>query len=713
MAKTETLPKLELICFGAPLVRVDGAEPPADVLWRKHHALLIYLALSPGRERSRDHLMGTLWPDKAQDKARHSLNEAVRRLRTGLGARRLLSYGDMIGLSGESLELDVELFLQAVEESPESAVEYLRGDFLEGFSVDDAAAFETWMATERTRLHSLATSCLLVRGERDLTASRFGDALAAAKQALRLNAFLEPAANLAMRALALAGDATGALAIYHDFVRLIDEEIGEAPGKELDSLSQRIRDGRWQGISAARVQDEPPLVGRASICTEAFALVEGALGGQASVLVIVSDPGMGKTRILNDCAKRASLSGTIVSMARPLVSDHDARWSSLGLVVGGGLDSAPGLAGADPNALETLAAIAPSLAERFEPGKPRDTAHVASALEAVLRAVADEQPVAVVLDDAHLADGASIEALGAVMRRLREIPVVLLMAADSAGHRGSAEFARLRASVGRDLSGTTIHLKPLTIGDTGELVQHLAPWCTSAEDADRLTRRLHYESGGSPFLAVTLLHGLEKAPTLKDDLLGWPQPKATFDSPLPFSIPDLARLAIMARISDLDENSLKVLHAASIAGIALDLDLIEPLAGISGGELEEALDSLERHRFLVFDGSRYSFAAPLFAQVIRGECLTHGQRQRLRKLAIKQLSGSDGLESSVLRVELMAKALPGDAAFSEAVAVVKSAIETGAGRTARRALFAAERAARGLDESAATVLDALRSLLPG
>ena len=48
----------------------------------------------------------------------------------------------------------------------------------------------------------------------------------------------------------------------------------------------------------------------------------------------------------------------------------------------------------------------------------------------------------------------------------------------------------------------------------------MAPWCESAEDVDRLTRRLHYESGGSPFLAVTLLHGLENAPTLKDDLLG-------------------------------------------------------------------------------------------------------------------------------------------------------------------------------------------------
>jgi len=316
------------------------------------------------------------------------------------------------------------------------------------------------------------------------------------------------------------------------------------------------------------------------------------------------------------------------------------------------------------------------------------------------------------LDDAHLADGASIEALGAVMRRCRDIPVVLLMAADSAGHRGSAEFARLRASVGRDIRGTTIQLKPLKIEHTGELVQHLAPWCASAEDADRLTRRLHYESGGSPFLAVTLLHGLENAPTLKDDLLGWPQPKSTFDSPLPFSIPDLARLAIMARISDLGDTSLKVLRAASIAGIALNLDLIESLAGVSGEELENALDSLERHRFLAFDGMRYSFSAPLFAQVIRGECLTHGQRQRLRKLAIEQLSDRDGLESSVLRVELMAKAQPGDGTFSEAVAVVKSAIESGAGRTARRALFAAERAARDLGDSAVAVLEVLRSRLP-
>jgi predicted ATPase len=383
------------------------------------------------------------------------------------------------------------------------------------------------------------------------------------------------------------------------------------------------------------------------------------------------------------------------------------------MLVGGGLDSAPGLAGADPKALKTLAAIAPSIAERFDPMQPRDTAHVAAALESVLRSVAYEQPVAIVLDDAHHADGASIEVLGAVMRRLREIPVVLIMAGDSSGHRGAAEFARLRANVGRDMRGTTIRLKPLTIEDIHDLVTHLAPWCATPEDVDRLTRRLHFESGGNPFLAVTLLHGLEKAPTLKDDMLGWPRPKSTFESPLPFSIPDLARLAIMARISDLDESSLKVLRAASIGGQALNLDLIEVLSGVSGPELEGALDSLERFRFLTFDGSRYTFAAPLFAQVIRGECLTHGQRQRMRGIAIKELAGKDGLEASVLRVELMAKTHPGEETFSEAVSVAKSAILAGAGRTARRALFAAERAAAGLETGSTALLEQLRSQLPG
>ena len=708
MTVAEYLPKLKLTCLGVPEVQVDGLEPPPDVLWRKHHALFVYLAFSPGRERSREHLMGVLWPDKPQEKARHSLNEAVRRLRAGLGAGRLISQGDSIGLASESLESDVEQFEDSARTHPVSAIEKVKGEFLEGFSVDDAPAFERWISVQRTRINGLVTSCLLAQGEDALVANRFSEASDAAKKALRLNAFLEPAANLAMRAYALSGDATSALATFHEFAEQVNAEIGEAPGRELGALSERIRSGRWQVVSSPRSLGDPPLVGRASVTEEAFRLVEDAIKSGPQVLVLVSDPGMGKTRILNDCVKRAALAGAIVSIARPMASDHDAPWSSLALILEGGLGSAPGLVAADMNALSTLAAVSPKLAERFEPATPKDTAHVASALESVLRSISDEQPIVIALDDAHLADGHSIEVLGAVIKRFRQAPIAFLLATDGSTERCSVELAQLRASVGRDLSGCSCRLAPLKLEHVSDLVQKTASWCASSEESDRLTRRLHYESGGSPFLAVTLLHGLERAPTLKEDLLAWPRPKATFESPLPFSIPDLARLAILARISDLDNRSLKVLRAASIGGIALDLPLIELLTEVTDTELNDALDTLERHRFLVFDGVRYAFAAPLFAQVIRGECLTHGQRQRLRKAAIRALSGRSELESRVLRVELMAKAgLDGDA-FAEAVTVAQFALDLGANRTARRAVFAAERAARDPDDEKRSTLEKLQ-----
>src|SRR6185436_1668479 len=56
-----TLPALELRCFGPPTALVDGKIAPPVVLWRKHMALLVYLALSPNHARTREHLRGLFW----------------------------------------------------------------------------------------------------------------------------------------------------------------------------------------------------------------------------------------------------------------------------------------------------------------------------------------------------------------------------------------------------------------------------------------------------------------------------------------------------------------------------------------------------------------------------------------------------------------------------------------------------------------------------
>lgn len=49
------LPTLALRCLGLPSARVNGGEPPPEVVWRKHLALLTYLVLSPESTRTRSH----------------------------------------------------------------------------------------------------------------------------------------------------------------------------------------------------------------------------------------------------------------------------------------------------------------------------------------------------------------------------------------------------------------------------------------------------------------------------------------------------------------------------------------------------------------------------------------------------------------------------------------------------------------------------------
>ena len=152
-----------------------------------------------------------------------------------------------------------------------------------------------------------------------------------------------------------------------------------------------------------------------------------------------------------------------------------------------------------------------------------------------------------------------------------------------------------------------------------------------------------------------------------------------------------------------------MLSAASIGALALDLDLLTTLTDLPRPRVEECLAAPERLDLVAFNGERYTFVAPLVAEVVRHECLTRGERTSLRRRAIAVLASRQDLEALVLRAELMAVAEPGAAAFEEGVAVARAALAAGTTRTARRALAAAERAAGGAVEAHRPVLDELRA----
>ncbi|MEJ2240336.1 MAG: winged helix-turn-helix domain-containing protein [Gemmatimonadales bacterium] len=93
-------------------IQDNGGKAPSELLQRKNLALLIYLARSPKRTRSREHLTGILWGEKPESKARHSLREAIRILRRTLGDDGLVTEGDRVRLSADAIRLDTEDFKQ-------------------------------------------------------------------------------------------------------------------------------------------------------------------------------------------------------------------------------------------------------------------------------------------------------------------------------------------------------------------------------------------------------------------------------------------------------------------------------------------------------------------------------------------------------------------------------------------------------------------------
>src|SRR2546429_1645350 len=138
--------------LGPVQVTVAGADAPPELLWRKHVALLVYLARSPRRSRTREHLTGLLWSDRDERQARHSLSEALRVLRRALGDERLLADVDQVRLASDAVTLDCDRFAELCERrdwTPAAAL--VDGEFLEGLAIPEATDFENWLAAERAQ----------------------------------------------------------------------------------------------------------------------------------------------------------------------------------------------------------------------------------------------------------------------------------------------------------------------------------------------------------------------------------------------------------------------------------------------------------------------------------------------------------------------------------------------------------------------------------
>jgi len=600
---------ISLKTLGPLEVRVDGNEAPRELLWRKNLALLLYLARSPDRRRTRDHLVGVFWGDKPDSSARHSLNEALRVIRKSAGDDLLISIGDQVALGPDAVRVDVDELESLLEAGSWSqAVPLMHGSFLEGFAVPDSSVFEDWLAAERLAWLDRMGTGLKRHAESRLAAGDGEAAQEAAVRALSLDPFSDSAVRLAMLAAAVRGERAGALAIYDAYAGRLAEDLGIEPDPETEELAERIRSEREWRLPGSPADPDRwarriPLAGRESELRSVLGCMsEAFFGGSPAVVVVQGESGSGKTRLGEEVAARARLEGAAVTHIRCVQTDRDVAWSGLaGLSRGGTLDG-PGLAA--------------------EPADP------AKALTGLARAVGSKQPVLLWIDGADHLDSESASALQSVLRDLSGVPCVLMITAGTYPPRD--ELDDLRGRVGLDVAGVALTLGPLDRDGLEDLVRHVLPDLDDPA-VDRITRRVLVDSAGLPLLAIELLTAVRLGLEL-DEVGGvWPQPFRTMEQTYPSDLPDSVVAAIRIGCRRLSRPAQALLAAASVLDERCETNLLSLATGLEGDELHDALDELEWNRWLVAEQRGYAFVARIVRDVVARDMLTPGQRRRIQE----------------------------------------------------------------------------------
>ena len=243
--------RLSISLVGRLTVRLDGR--PVELRTRKAAAVLGYLALTETRQESRERLVGLFWSRSDEEKARASLRQVVRELRSvleeagygGFVAERLL-----IGIDTGQIEVDIESVLQLAESGRVHPllldVQQLDERLFEGLD-DLDPSFRVWVLAKRQTIHERLLRSLEAGLSAPQVASDIRKKVATA--VVNLDPTHEYACRYLMRAHAEDGDTAGALRIYKALWDLLDRDYGMEPSPQTEELVANIKLGVFDHAS--------------------------------------------------------------------------------------------------------------------------------------------------------------------------------------------------------------------------------------------------------------------------------------------------------------------------------------------------------------------------------------------------------------------------------------------------------------------------------
>lgn len=596
---------------------------------KKTRALLAYLAVT-GKAQLREHLCSLLWdgPDDPRAQLRWSLSK-LRPLLDDGRLRRLRADRERIAFDIEDVDIDVEGIRVATRpgladlttESLADLAARFAGTFLDGLDLSSCYRFHAWCIAQREQMH--AEHVTVVTTLIDRLRAYPDQALVHARTLLALDPLAESSHITVVRLLKELGRTREALDQYERWRQLLAHELGGKPSREMETIRMVIGKVSAHPATAPsvakpvpvmawppHVESQLPLVGRAvEIAQLREKLYAASKGHCREVVLLVGDPGIGKSRVLEELAADTRRSGGQVLSGRAFEAELVRPY-------GAWLDALRSGGGATLAVREFLPELPENDGARVQGGEwDRNPMfeRVGDALRGLMQV---GQPLLVLLDDIQWLDEASAALLHFVARALEHLPILLACAARGGELSDNPGVLRLVRTLERERRLCQVVLPPLEASAITALVAAVAP----EKNASALVvmDAIIESCAGNP------LYALEMA-----------RAHATGEKGVSQSL----RALIGERLDRLNEKAQSLLPFAAAMGRSFDPEILARVQGIGLPDLFSALGDLERRGIFRATGPGvYDFSHDLIRQAAYQQ-LSEPRRRLVHLQLARVLSG--------------------------------------------------------------------------
>jgi tetratricopeptide (TPR) repeat protein len=392
----------------------------------------------------------------------------------------------------------------------------------------------------------------------------------------------------------------------------------------------------YEAEPAAGLLGRAPFVGRHEEMARLEARLERARAGRGALVMVVGEPGIGKTRAIEEFAAHAREQGARVLWGRCYEGEGAPPFVPFAEAVAEYAKALP------PEELEKdlgpygppLSALAPVLRTQLPdlpapvPLQPDEERwRLLDAVTQFLLTASQRTPIVFVLDDLHWADAGTVAMLRHIARFASRGRLLLVGAYRDVELDRQHPLAEALGALHRETEYERIALHGLAESEVSELLQAIA----AHEVPEALVHALYAETDGNPFfLREVLLHLVE------DHKLYRAEGRWTSDYSVDeLGIPEGVREVIGRRLSRLSEEANRLLSAASGCAGEFHLDVASGAAGLEENAALDALDEALEAQLLraTSDPEIYDFTHALIRHTLYGELSPARQVRLHRRLA--------------------------------------------------------------------------------